>query len=368
MEEKSVMFLKPSIRKSAWIAAALLALVSVSCGAKSTGGASPSPAGAPDADYDPAADPDRASKLVFLTICAYPQEFIDKKAEFVQFMPYVAKNMAAYGIKDVKLVRVGSPSQAAVWLRDGKADFFDESPFSSYLANQLTGADEPFLNRWKYGSEKFTGVIFTKKQGGANSLDGLKGKMIVLKDPTSTANYFLPKWYLISHGYKPVEKKDLKDPVAPDEIGYWFNNHSRDREIEMVMDGVVAAGGVSNEFIEKLLSTGADAAAQARHPRPGAAQAKLDDLRILARGDTALRRLLTVRKALDPRVKAAVKELLLNMHQNPEGQAILKTFGPSTQFSLADTPENAYQGIIDKPKEVLQAEVATWRAEMQAGR
>lgn len=348
------------VRKSVWIAAALLALVSVGCGAKSTGGVSPSSAAVPD----PAADPDRDSTLIWVTICAYPQEYIDKKAEYVQFLPYVAKHMAAYGIKDVKLVSAGSPSEVAAWLRDGKADFFDESPFSAYIANQLTGADEPFLNRWKYDSEKFTGVIFTKKQGGVNSIDELKGKLIVLKDPTSTANYFLPKWYLISHGYKPVEKKSLKDPVAPDEIGYWFNNHSRDREIEMVMDGVVAAGGVSNEFIEKLLSKGADAAAQARHPRPGAPQTRPEDLRILARGDMALRRLLTVRKALDPRVKAAVKELLLNMHQTPEGQAILKTYGPSSKFSIADTPEVAYMGIIDKPKELLQEEVAKWRAEM----
>lgn len=344
------------VRKSAWIAAALLALVSVGCGAKSPGVSSSSAAAT-----DTAADPNRSSTLIWVTITAYPQEEIDKKAEFVQFLPYVAKNMAAYGIKDVKLVIAPSPSVVAAWLRDGKADFFDESPFAAYIANRLTGADEPFLNRWKYGTEKFTGVLFTKKQGGVNSIDDLKGKMIVLKDPTSTANYFLPKWYLISHGYKPVEKKNVKDPVAPDEIGYWFNNHSRDREIEMVMDGVVAAGGVSNEFIEKLLSTGSDAAAQARHPRPGATQAKPEDLRILARGDIALRRLLTVRKGLDPRVKAAVKELLLNMNQNPEGQAILKTYGPSSQFSNADTPDVAYMGIIDKPKEVLDAEVAAWR-------
>lgn len=353
------MFPKLATRWSAWIAAALLTLVSIGCGPKATeGGASPHVA-APAS-----ADPNRDSTLIWVTIAAYPQEDIDKKAEYVQFLPYVAKQMSAFGIKDVKLVIAGGPAEVAAWLRDGKADFFDESPFSSYIVNQLTGADEPFLNRWKYGSEKFTGVLFTKKQGGVSSLDELKGKMIVLKDPTSTANYFLPKAYLLSKGYKLVEKKDLKDPVAPDEIGYYFNNHSRDREIEMVMDGVVAAGGVSNEFLEKLLSKGSDEAAQARHPRPGMPQTRPEDLVVLARGDLALRRLLTVRKNLNPRIKAAVKELLLNMHQTPEGQAILKTYGPSTRFSNADTPETSYMGIIDKPQALLQEEIAKFRAEM----
>jgi len=349
-----------------WIAAALLTVFSLGCGAKSDG-VSPPPAAAPAAAPAPTAEADRNSTLIWVTIAAYPQEFIDKKAEYDPFMRYVAKNMSAYGIKDVKLViaeGAQGPATVANWMRDGKVDYFDESPFSAYITNQLTGADEPYLNRWKYGSEQFTGTIFTKAQGGAKSLDELKGKMIVLKDPTSTANYFLPKAFLLSKGYKPVEKKNLTDPVAPDEIGYWFDNHSRDMEVEMVMDGKVAAGGVSNEFIEKLLSQGSDSAAQARHPRPGVPQTKPDDLRILARTDATLRRLLTVRKALDPRIKAAVKDLLLKMNQTPEGQAVLKTYGPSTQFSNADTPEVAYAGIRDKPKKLLDEEVAKFRAQM----
>jgi len=365
----------PALR-GGWIAAALLAVFSPGCGANSADGASPPaaapaaaapPAAAPAAAPAPTAEADRNSTLIWVTIAAYPQEFVDKKAEYDPFLHYVAQHMSAYGIKDVKLViaeGTQGPSTVAKWMRDGKVDYFDESPFSAYIENQLTGADEPYLNRWKYGSEKFTGVIFSKAQGGAKSLDDLKGKTIVLKDPTSTANYFLPKAFLLSKGYKPVEKKSLTDPVAPDEIGYWFNNHSRDREIEAVMDGKAAGGGVSNEFIEKLLSQGADSAAQARHPRPGVPQTKPEDLRILGRTDVALRRLLTVRKALDPRVKAAVKELLLNMNKTPDGQAILKTYGPSTQFSNADTPETAYVGIRDQPKKLLDEEIAKFKALM----
>ena len=329
---------------------ALLALFNAGCATKSADVSARSAA---------ATDPNRSSTLIWATITAYPQEEIDKKAEYVRFLPYVAEHMRQYGITDVKLVIGDSPTTVATWLREGKVDFFDESPFSAYIVSRLSGADEPLLNRWKYGTEKFTGVIFTRKKGGVKSLDELKGKMIVLKDPTSTANYFLPKWYLISKGYTVSEKKSLEDQVAPGEIGYVFNMHSRDREVEMVMDGVVAGGGISDEFIEKLLARGSQSNAEARHPRAGAPQTRPEDLRILARTDTTLRRLLTVRKDLDPRVKAAVKDLLLNMHQSPEGQAVLKTYGPSTRFSNADTPEVAYVGIRDKGK-LLEDEVARW--------
>jgi phosphonate transport system substrate-binding protein len=317
----------------------------------STTSASSTSPGAPEAGT-----PEKGITLVWGTIADNPQEEQDKDQEHGAFLAYMTKHLRKYGVTDVKLVYCHNPKEMGEWIRDGKVDIFDESPFGAYLVHHFGQADEPVMNRWKNGNEKFGSVIFSKKDGPIKTLDDLKGKMIVFRGDTSTANYFRPKVFLIQKGYKLVEKKNPHEPVAPDEIGYYFSWTSRDSEVEAVMDGTAAAGGVSDEFVDQLLGKDVGPAGSARHPRDGAPQTKKEDLRILARVPPVLRRVVTLRKSLDPTVKAAIKDLFLEMHKTPEGAAVLATFGPSTRFSIADTDEVAYQGIIDQG-ELLEQEI-----------
>jgi phosphonate transport system substrate-binding protein len=303
----------------------------------------------------------RETTLLWGTIADNPQEELDKLDEWGGFLKYMAENLSGHGITDVKLVFCHSPQEMADWLREGKVDLFDESPFAAYLVHRLGNADEPLLNRWKYGNETFGSVIFSRKDGGPTSLDELVGKMIAFRGDTSTANYFRPKAYLVKQGYKLVEKKNSSDPVAPDEIGYFFAWSSRDKVVETVIDGSAAAGGLSDEFVEQLLGSDVGPPGSARHPRNEDRQPRRDDLRILVRVPPVLRRLVTVRKDLDPKLKAAIKEQLLGMHGSAEGRAVLATFGPSSRFSVADTAEVAYQGILDQGA-LVEQEIEKFRA------
>ncbi len=297
----------------------------------------------------PTTEAPRETTLILATIADNPQEEKDKDAEAVQFLPYLASHLGAYGITSAKLVYCHNPAEMAQWMKDGKVDLYDESPFASFLENHLSGgADEVILNRWKNANEKFGGVLFTKADGPITKLDDLKGKLIAFRGDTSTTQYFLQRVFLAKQGYKLVEVAQQTAKVKPDEIGFYFAWSSRDKVTEDVMDGTAAAGGNSDEFIDKLLGHfGTEEGGRSRHPRAGVPQIQKEQLRILARTPLTMRRIVTIRKALDPKLKAAVKDLLLAMDSNPEGQAVLKTFGPAKRFTAVDAA-TAYAGIADQ--------------------
>ena len=322
-------------------------------------GCGPAQPGAPlpqPPDPNTSSEPPREATLVLATIADNPQEEKDKDAEAVGLLPYLVKKLSAFGITHAKLVYCHSPAEMAQWMKEGKVDVYDESPFASYIENRLSGTDEVIANRWKNYNEKFGGVLFTKAAGPIKTLDDLKGKLIAFRGDTSTTQYFLQKVQLIKQGYKLVEVKSPTAKVGPDEIGYYFAWSSRDKVTEDVMDGVAAAGGNSDEFIEKLLGHhGTEEGGRSRHPRAGVPEITKEDLRILARSPLVTRRVVTIRKTLDPRLKAAIKDLLLAMDSNPEGQAILKSFGPAEKFTAIDATA-AYAGIADQG-ELIEDEV-----------
>jgi ABC-type phosphate/phosphonate transport system substrate-binding protein len=321
--------------------------------------ADPAPQPAPEAPAPAAsAEPARAATLILATIADNPQEEKDKDAEAAELLPYLARKLGPYGISHAKLVYCHSPAEMAAWIKEGKADIFDESPFASYIVHRLSGADEVILNRWKNYNEKFGGVLFTKSSSPVRKLDDLKGKLIAFRGDTSTTQYFLQKVQLIRLGYKLVEvASPTAAKIGPNEIGYYFAWSSRDKVTEDVVDGVAAAGGNSDEFIDKLLGHyGTEQGGKSRHPRAGAPEIRKDDLRVIARTPLVARRVVTIRKALDPKLKAAVKDVLLGLESSAEGRAILKSFGPAKKFAAIDEA-GAYAGIADQG-ELIEAEIA----------
>jgi phosphonate transport system substrate-binding protein len=298
---------------------------------------------------------EREHTIVLSTIADNPQEEEDKDNEAKDFIPFMLDHLRSFGITNVKIVYARNPGVLAQYMRQGKIDMYDESPFSSYVEHRLSGADEVILNRWKNGNEKFGGVIYSNRSGSVRSLDDLKGKLMVFRGDTSTTQYFLEKAFLANKGYKLTEKASLTEPIAPNEIGYYFAWFSRDKEVEDLMDGVAGASGNSDEFIDQLLGHDGVAGGKARHPRAGKPQTNKDDLRIIARTPQVLRRIVTIRSSMAPALKQAIKDLLLSMDKTPEGQAVLRTYGPSARFAAVDD-HDAYAGIADQGN-VVEEEV-----------
>ena len=213
-------------------------------------------------------------------------------------------------------------------LDEKRVDFYMESPYPTYLTNRL-GAARPLLRRWKGGMAEYRSVIFTSKESRIARLEDLRGKIIAFEDPGSTSGYFLPKLFLLKKGFSMVEKASPTAKVSPGEIGYIFGDTAKNI-VNLVIQEKVAAGTFSNDDL-----------------------ASLDDkvknlISILGESESVPRHLVSVRKDLPEPVRLDLKEILLSMDRDEEGQAILRKTDNTTKFdSLPGGEESVRRKLVE---------------------
>lgn len=239
------------------------------------------------------------------------QKEIEK--QFRDFVRYVATKLAASQSTEGSMVVASSQSGLANLLAERKVDFYMESPYPTYLINNVYGAGKLLLRRWKGGMADYYALIFTTRNSETRRLEDLRGKIIAFEDPGSTSGHFLPKFLLSRLGFKLVEKSRIEPNVSADEVGYFFA-YSQDKLVDLVLTKQVAAGAFSNDDYATL------------------GKRKKSDIRILAETDSLPRHLVSVRKDLDPALVNRLKKILLSMHQDPQGRRILQKTDGTTKF------------------------------------
>lgn len=237
--------------------------------------------------------------------------------QFREFVDYVARKLSMEG----KVVIATSPLQLAKLLEEKKVDFYTDSPYPTYVIN-TQGAARLLLRRWRGGMAEYHSVLFAKRDGGAAGLENLRGKIVAFEDPGSTSGYFLPKVFLLKKGFRLTEKPALEAKIGPKEIGYIFT-HSTNKSIELVLAGKAAAGAFSNDDYGRLDDKGKAA------------------LSVLAETETFPRNLVSIRKDLDNATTQRLKEVLLGMHEDPEGRKILERFNGTAKFDALPGGEAA---------------------------
>jgi phosphonate transport system substrate-binding protein len=241
---------------------------------------------------------------------ANPKEIEERFRDFVR---YVARKLSSASEIEGRIVVAPTQSRLASLLTERKADFYMESPYPTYLINNVYGAGKLLLRRWKGGMAEYRALIFTRKDGETRRLEDLRGKIIAFEDPGSTSGHFLPKFLLSRLGFKLVEKSRIEPNVSADEVGYFFA-YSQDKLVDLVLTKQVAAGAFSNDDYATL------------------GKRKKSDIRILAETDSLPRHLVSVRKDLDPALVNRLKKILLSMHQDPQGRRILQKTDGTTKF------------------------------------
>ncbi len=247
--------------------------------------------------------------------------------EYRDFVNYLAQRLSSTAEIKGSVVVARNEQQLATFLNEKKVDFYVESPYPTYLINEQTGG-KLLLRRWKGGRSEYRSLIFTKKDSGIIRLEDLLGKMIAFEESISTSSYFLPKSFLRRKGFQLTEKFSFQANVSLNEIGYLFAYRDIENIVNWVLLGKVAAGAFSDNDFDDL-----DARRKA-------------EITILAETETVPRHLLSVRKDLEHTFVSRLKEILLAMHQNKEGQKILKDFDKTTKFDLLPGGEEMmYQKI-----------------------
>ena len=268
------------------------------------------------------------AKTITLGIVA-PMNQKEVEEHFRDFVRYVARKLSSASAIEGRIVVAPTQSGLANLLTEQKVDFYMESPYPTYLINNVYGAGKLLLRRWKGGMAEYHALIFTKKNSETRRLEDLRGKIIAFEDPGSTSGHFLPKFFLSRMGFKLSEKTRIEPNVSPGEVGYIFV-YSRDKIVDLVLIKSVAAGAFSNDDYATL------------------DERKKSDITILAETDRLPRHLLSIRRDLAPVLVNRLEKLLLSMHQDPEGRLILQRTDGTTKFDALPGGELAMrQRLLD---------------------
>jgi len=231
-----------------------------------------------------------------------------------EFAGYLARKLSSTPAITGAVVVAPTASQLVKLLEEKRVDFFMESPYPTYLINRQ-GAATLLLRRWKGGMGEYRSVIFTNKESGIARVEELRGKMIAFEDVGSTSGYFMPKLLMLNKKLMLTEKPGIDAKVAAKEIGYFFAGSDKNI-LNFVLAKKVAAGAFSNDDYA------------------GVGEKEKSAISILAETASMPRHLVSIRKDLPQPVAKRLKEVLLAMHEDAEGRAILQRTDNTTKFDL----------------------------------
>jgi len=234
---------------------------------------------------------------------------------FREFVRYVARKISPATALEGKVVVTSTLPDLAKLLDHGTVDFYMESPYPTYVVNNVHGAGTLLLRRWKSGMADYRSLIFTHRNSGIQRLDDLRGKLIAFEDPESSSGYFLPKLFLQRNGLRPAEKPGLDANVGAAEVGFVFAG-SQKTLVDWVLSKNTAAGAFSND----------DHAALDEKTR--------NDILVLAQTELLPRHLLSVRKDMPLGLVGRLEKTLLAMREDAEGRKILQNTDATTKFDL----------------------------------
>ena len=241
---------------------------------------------------------------------------------FRDFVRYVSRRIAPGSEADAKVIIVPTPFELAKLLEQRRVDFYFESVYPTYTINYVHGAGKTLLRRWKGGAAEYQSLIFARRDGGIKQLADLRGKTIIFEDPGSTSGYLMPKLFMARNGYKLVEKKSYDPNTVPTDIQYSFA-YLRSKLIEAVLTKQVAAGAISDDDYN------------------GLDEKRKSEIVILAQTEKLPRHLVSVRSDLAPQIVGQLNDLLVAMHDDAEGQRILKKTDQTTKFDPLPGGEEA---------------------------
>jgi phosphate/phosphite/phosphonate ABC transporter binding protein len=230
---------------------------------------------------------------------------------FSDFVRYVAGRLNSEG----KIVLAPTPFQLANLIEQKRVDFYMDSPYPTYLINDVQGVAKLLLRRWKGGRAEYRSLIFAERNGPIHRLEDLRGKVFVFEDPESTSGHFLPKAFLTQKGFKFADKNRFDPYAAPTDIRYLFA-YSQEKVVDWVLTKRAAAGAFSDDDYAQL------------------DEEKRSDIRILAQTEPLPRHLISVRKDFAPALTDRLEKILLSMHESEQGRKILKKAENTTKFDL----------------------------------
>ncbi len=237
---------------------------------------------------------------------------------------YIAKKLSDENVTfKGKVVLAKDSNHMVQLLKEEKIDLYFESPMTASLVAEQSGA-EIFLRRWKQNTAEYNSVIFVRNDSEIFSLDDLPGKTISFESPDSTSGYLLPKAHLMLKGY------NLSEVVNPNTIDYDFTQEDENTAL-WVVENRSDAGAFSNLDFEE-------------NPIP-----IKNELRIIDQTISIPRQVVVHRSGMEPSMVYDLKNILINMEYDFEGQQIMEDFKKTKRYDEIPNKDE----LLNSLKEML---------------
>lgn len=254
--------------------------------------------------------------LVLGKVSTNPKKHIKKLQPIVD---YVARQMKDVGISQGKVIFARDNEQMITFLQQGRIDWITDTPFSATLFAEKTPA-EIFLLRWKKGQPHYATFFITRKDSSINSIADLRDQKIALEDKSSTTGFMIPISLMRDHGLQLTELKSAREEVNENFTGYVLAGTELNIS-NLVRSGIADAGAISDSDWKEL----------DRVP-----QNMKKQFRIFHKSHLVPRSLELVNSTLSIDKKRRLKEILLNIHKDPNAKKALFLYKKTTRFQDID--------------------------------
>lgn len=241
----------------------------------------------------------------------------------------LGSRLSAHGIERGRVVVARTIEEMAGLLARGEVDLYCDSPFPVLSARRAAGG-EVRLRRAAGGDFDYWSVFITPRESPIRNLGDLRGRVVALHEPHSTAGYYLPIMAMKEAGLVVQPVDGPSSIVAADRVGYFFSQ-DEENTVELIRTGMAAAGVISNQEFENLPPEYVGEIAQ------------------IARTDSAPRQLVLAREGLDPELLESVESILLEL-SDTDRQAMAAAdpqFGWTWIFDRLDVETSAFIARFD---------------------
>ena len=208
------------------------------------------------------------------------------------------------------------------------------------LLDQGSGAT-PLLLTERDGVSKYTTVFFARSDSGIRSLDDLRGRSVAFQNPYSTSAYYVPAAELLERNLRLEILLSPMDRPSDASVGYLFAR----TELNI-------ATWVHKRLVDVGVMSNLDWQNPERVPL-----AFRNDLRIVHETPPYPRALEMVRGDLDPKIRARLREVLIEAAKDPDAREALLRFFKTTRFLPLDESDEAALRYIGGGVKRIRAEV-----------
>jgi phosphonate transport system substrate-binding protein len=173
------------------------------------------------------------------------------------------------------------------------------------------------------GSSTYHGHLFVRTDSPIRTVKQLRGKRMAFVDRATTAGYVFPLALLRKSGI----------PSPDGFFGEYYFTGSHDAAVAAVLEGKADVGAAKHSVYDRV-----------RKENPAVDK----ELVIIAESPSVPSNGLCVRKGLDPRVEASLKQALLELEKDPDGAAVLAQFGA---LRFIETTAEDYRPVSELARE-----------------